>query len=502
LPTIGIRLVGINFKIQPKKGVVMKSSKLLKLSFIIVLCILTGVVMALTSYSNPFGPHDGYDTRAVGTVFDGEQIIKTRARLIQDKVLEGGPGHCGMILDITAAPVMPAGEERAVGVDMVVVIDRSGSMQGRKLDDARRALLNLIEQMTPEDRFALVAYSDRAWRISRLTALNPESRRRMANAVRGLNAAGGTNLGAGLGEGIQTLMASDALQNSRKVLLISDGLANQGITDPNALGAMASAAIENGFTIGALGVGLDFNEALMTRIADHGGGQYHFMENPDALAAIFEKEWRRSRQVVASQITVRIPLKNGLRVVDAGGYPIRVENNQAIFHPGNLSAGGSRRVHLTLAVPTHQIGRHAIEGIKIEYRHQDRWQNQSLSKTLWVTCDVNEHEVLSSIKEKAWAGRVIENDFARLKEEVAGDIRQGEKKRALQRIEDFVVENQTINAAVGSKMVTDVLEKDSNELRKTVQDTFMGSPEAVMQKQKSNAKVIQYEGYQERRQKK
>ena len=111
--------------------------------------------------------------------------------------------------------------------------------------------------------------------------------------VREVVAGGGTNLGGGLQQGINVLARTMSNGNQHKMILISDGLANQGITDPSILWDMAGGAYENRFSISTVGVGYDFNEILMTGIADHGAGQYYFLENPNAFAKVFEQTYTR-----------------------------------------------------------------------------------------------------------------------------------------------------------------------------------------------------------------
>ena len=83
---------------------------------------------------------------------------------------------------------------------------------------------------------------------------------------------------------------------------------------------------------------------------------------------------------------------------------------------------------------------------------------------------------------------------------MAADIKSGEKQRALKKIDKYHEEREAVNAVVGSAQVAENLDKDLKELRTVVKDTFKGAPAAVQQKQKSNAKALQFEGYSGRRQ--
>ena len=109
-------------------------------------------------------------------------------------------------------------------------------------------------------------------------------------------------------------------------------------------------------------------------------------------------------------------------------------------------------------------------------------------------------KVYTSINKTSWSEKVINEDFNRLKQEVAADIKSGKKQKALKKIDQYYDEREAVNAAVGSAQVAENLDKDLKKLRTIVKETFKGAPAAVQQKQKSNAKALQFEGYSGRRQ--
>ena len=287
--------------------------------------------------------------------------------------------------------------------------------------------------------------------------------------------------------------------NVRKLILISDGLANKGITDSTRLGQMAGVAVEKEFAISTVGVGTDFNEDLMTTIADRGAGNYYYLENPAAFADVFQKEFFYSRATVATQVAISFPLANGITIVDAAGYPISIQKNHAVFYPGDLRSGQSRKLFLTLQVPTGATRDFEMGRIKVRYHYDGRLMETPLEGTYEIACVEDPREVQASIDKASWAEKVIREDYNRLKQEVAADIKAGEKQKALQRIDRYYREQEAINAAVGSAEVSQNLDRDLQDLGQRVQDTFNGSPSAVSRKQKSNSKALQYEGYQGRR---
>jgi Ca-activated chloride channel family protein len=322
----------------------------------------------------------------------------------------------------------------------------------------------------------------------------------MVSAVKAIRAGGGTNLGAGLQAGIDILLASNHHQNSAKVILISDGLANKGLTDVRALSDIAAVAVEKEFAISTVGLGLDFNEHLMTAIADRGTGSYYYLENPAAFADVFQKEFYNTQSAAAFGVKVQLPMNSGITLIDAAGYPIAEQNGYMVFYPGNLRSGQTRRLFLTLKVPTNLQKTFELDTIKLSYQYGNRTYESVLEKPLTLVCVDDQKKVYSSINKTSWSEKVINEDFNRLKQEVAADIKSGKKQRALKKIDRYREEREVLNAVVGSARVAENLDKDLKGLRTYVNDTFEGAPAAVRQKQKSNAKVLQFEGYSGRRQ--
>ena len=477
----------------------MKPTRLKSFVLVIILIAATGAAMA---YSAGLGTSwlSGLITRpGVHIPPIGSGPVTLNGRLVQNKVLQGSDGRVHLALTLQADERFDPQSSEARNVDMVIVLDRSGSMKGRKINDARQAVLHLLSGLTAKDRFALVTYSDRVQQISGLKHVTADHGKQIEALVSGLRAGGGTNLGDGLQTGINVMLAAHENGNARKLILISDGLANKGITDSTRLGQMAGVAVGKEFAVSTVGVGNDFNEQLMTTIADRGAGNYYYLENPLAFAEVFQKEFFYTRATVATNVSLLFPLEGGMSVVEAAGYPITIQKNQAVFYPGDLRAGQTRKLFLTLQVPTGETGSFEIGGVKARYRFKGQTMETKLDGSYIIACVEDQREVQASIDKTSWTEKVIREDYNRLKQEVAADIKAGKKQKALGRIHSYYREQESINAAVGSAEVAQNLDRDLKDLQQRVEETFQGAPAAVSRKQKANSKAIQYEGYKGRR---
>lgn len=470
-------------------------------SIILIVCLMTATCLAM-AYSGQIKI-----SKALKPPLTSNKpgIVSVSGKLSQNKIYSGSDGIVSLELILKADDILGVNADSPDpgyhNIDMVIVLDRSGSMSGKKIQDAKKAVLNLIENLSPADRFALVAYSDGVTRLSNLSTANPYTRKNLTTVIKNLPTGGGTNLGQGLAEGINLLMSSKTSENPGRLILISDGLANQGVTNPIELGNMASIAAEKAFSISTVGVGSEFNEQLMTAISDRGTGNYYYLEDPSNFAAVFREEFQGTRTVAASSVKVKLAEKNGIQLVDAGGFPIERKHQQASFYLGDIVSGETKKLFLNLRVPTDREMSYTIPGIEVQYRHKDRLFTATPSKTFRLSCVKDPKEAMASINKKIWTDKVLRDDFNRLREEVAKDIRVGRKKEAEEKMDAYYAEQQEINAYVQSEAVAQNLDRGLSDLRQTVNDTFLGNQNEVAEKQKRAAKKLQYKGYNERRMK-
>ena len=239
----------------------------------------------------------------------------------------------------TLAPPQPP-------LDLALVVDRSGSMHGEKLAYAKHAIFGLIDRLLTTDHLSLCAYDDH---VDVIFPRHPVDALVMKANVATVEVRGCTNLSAGLLAGLQQLPAAG--KALRRVLLLSDGLANSGVTDPAGLADLARQAIGSGRTVSTFGVGQDFDEDALRAIADAGGGSYYYIASPEDIPTIFREELGELGDVVAQNLTVHFtPL--AAEVVGILGFDGHALPAQA----GDVQAGATRSVMLALRLPSTAAG--------------------------------------------------------------------------------------------------------------------------------------------------
>ena len=270
----------------------------------------------------------------------------------------GGTAYLSIELRAEGFPV----EERAYRTkNIAVVLDRSGSMaEGGKLDYAKRAILSLVDQLGSADYLSIVIYDNKVSTIFPRSRVRDKARIR--ELLRRVRPGGSTNLGGGMAEGFRQLEDSDGETSVNRVILLSDGLANQGITDQEQLARIAHSYRSRSISLTTMGVGLDYNEDLMMGLAEAGGGNYYFLEHPRQLAGMFERELGGISTVVAQNATIELTLGRGVRVRDVIGYQWNDREGRVSIPVGDLAANDRREITVELAIPDGTGSRRIASG--------------------------------------------------------------------------------------------------------------------------------------------
>jgi len=240
-------------------------------------------------------------------------------------------------------------------VNTAIVLDRSGSMAGDKLENAKKAALQALERLGPDDIVAVVAYDDNVRVL--VPATRATDKREIAAAIMRLTAGNTTALYAGVSRGAQEVRKFLAANRINRVVLLSDGLANVGPSSPAMLAGLGASLAKEGISVTTIGLGLDYNEDLMTRLAMSSDGNHAFVENPAMLASIFDREFGELLSVVATNVEVRIVCPPGVRPVRVLGRVAEIAGRTVVVGLGQLSAKQERYVLLEAEVAPQAAGR-------------------------------------------------------------------------------------------------------------------------------------------------
>jgi len=270
-------------------------------------------------------------------------------------------------------------------VHMAIVIDRSGSMAGRKLADAEAAAVGVVERMRDGDRTTVVAFDTTARVLVPPTAIDDTSRASVEGAIRGMRAGGDTCISCALETATTELDASPGPRDElRRILLISDGEATTGVRDVPGLRSLAARARDRGFSVSTIGVDLAFDEKVMAAIAQESNGRHWFVPDASALPGVFEQELGTLETAIASDAELTIEPQAGVAVEDVLDRSFRRESGRIVVPLGTFDARQEKTVLVRVRVPADVDGAQPVAALSLGFRDTARREDVRCGGTLSV----------------------------------------------------------------------------------------------------------------------
>jgi len=253
------------------------------------------------------------------------------------------------------APEQPRPNSRAP-LNLALVLDRSGSMQGDKLRYVQQAAGHVLDLLDERDRVAVVAYDDQVTLIAKSEPITERNRAELKRKINELRPGGWTDLSGGWLTGCQEVAAHQAFDGINRALLLTDGLANRGITDIEELTHHARELRKRGVATSTFGVGLDFNEHLLEALAEQGGGHFYYIERPDQIPDVFRRELGELLTVVAREVFLQIGIPRGVAVELLGDLPHERQSDRLRIFLGDVCAGERRTLYTRALTPPDAPG--------------------------------------------------------------------------------------------------------------------------------------------------
>jgi Ca-activated chloride channel family protein len=308
-----------------------------------------------------------------------------RGALSAAKLAKNGGGDLHASLSLVTDTV-PNGQRAPL--DLAFVIDRSGSMEGDRLEHAKSAALGIVAKLDASDHVALVQYDDAAQVVVASLAMDEAGKTKLDRAIQHLEVGGSTNLEAGLQLGRKEVERVYHSGEASRLILLSDGMANVGVVDPKQIAGTARAAADHGVRVTSVGIGLEFNEDLMEAIAEAGRGNYHYVKDAHDLDKTIAGELASVQATVATNVELHLaPSCGGVQIAAVHGYESNRGVTDVVVPMPDLFGGDSRKLLVSLRVPDGTLGTVGALRAELDYTSNGVPHKQSIELGITVTDD-------------------------------------------------------------------------------------------------------------------
>ncbi|PCK08086.1 MAG: hypothetical protein COA42_10915 [Alteromonadaceae bacterium] len=309
--------------------------------------------------------------------------------------------------------------------NIAIVLDKSGSMAGEKIDRAREAAILAVNMLGPNDIVSIVTYE------STVDVVVPATKVRDKDAIRkkirNIRTQGSTALFAGVSKGAAELRKFIDKNRVNRVILLSDGLANVGPHTSDELGQLGLSLSKEGMSVTTIGLGLHYNEDLMTLLASYSDGNHAFVEDADDLAKIFALEFGDVLSVIAQGVDVSIHCRDGVRPIRILGRDSQITGNKITTRFNQLYSEQEKYFVLEVEVPARPA-RESLElvDVSVTYNNIVSKRTDKLSGGATVKFSQEKAVIRSAINARAYEDSVeqianeVSKDAIKLRDK--GDI--------------------------------------------------------------------------------
>ncbi len=314
-------------------------------------------------------------------------------------------------------------------INLVLVIDRSASMSGDRIEKARDAAILAINMLNPDDTIAIVAYDNEAEVIVHASKVKDKTAL-IEKVKQHITPRGMTALFAGVSRGIGQVEKYLNADSINRIILLSDGQANKGPTSISDLSGLARLAAKKGVSITTIGLGSDYNEDLMTAIANYSDGNHAFVDNAADLENAFQKEFTDVMSVVAQNVTVTITTDKAVKPVRLLGRDGSISGNVVTVKLNQLYANQDKYVLLEV-IPAKGVNEQSMKlaDVNVSYNNLSSKKDDKFDQAVNVRYSKSKEAVSKAVVEDVLVESEIQK-VALANEEAIKLMDAGKKKEA------------------------------------------------------------------------
>ncbi len=401
---------------------------------------------------------------ASATVADSDHAVTPTIEIDRPVILDGDMSPIFVMIRLEATELSTAAETERPPLNLSLVLDRSGSMDDKgKMDYLKQAAKMAVDRLNTKDHLAIVEYDDDItvmWPSQPVDSTFPIKR-----LIDELSPRGSTNLVGGMMRGADEVLDrmkkmedADALN---RVLLLSDGLANEGVTEPSQIRRLVRSAKNDGVRISTMGLGRDYDEDLMQDIAENAGGAYYYIEHPNQMARIFEQELKTLFTTVAKDVDFSFKATDAVENVQVLSFGAADNPDDTTFDMDNFYSGEKRTLLLRLepSAAFYRKGVDTIDLSDVRFTYQNVLTQETMRFDAGISVTVTDDEN-AVIKASNHDVRVEANLFEseRKHKEAIKQYEAGNYDVAEQQMADLEEELRTQNATLNDARLANKME--------------------------------------------
>lgn len=370
--------------------------------------------------------------------------------------------------------------EKRNPINLALVIDRSSSMSGDRIEKAREAAIMAVNMLQEDDTLSIVAYDSHVEVIVPATKVK-DKKKIIAQIEQKVTSQGMTALFAGLSQGIDQVDKHLDKEHINRVILLSDGQANVGPTSVSELADLAKIAAKKGISVTTVGIGNGYNEDLMTAIAGYSDGNHSFVNQVADLEQVFTYEFKDVMSVVAQDVEVTIKIADGVKPVRLLGRDGEIVGNTVNVKLNQLYANQEKYVLLEV-IPASGAAddKKDLAEVKVRYDNLNTKKQDNYAHKVLISYSASAEAVKGAVVEDVLVESAIQ-EVALENERAIKLMDQGKTKEAKEILNQNAVYMRDVQGRVVSTEAQEKAKK-SAELNSGLLDTMNSESEAVSRK--------------------
>jgi Ca-activated chloride channel family protein len=376
-------------------------------------------------------------------------------------------------------------------VNVALVIDRSGSMDGEKIVQARAAAIEAVRRLSGKDIVSVVAFNSGVETL--VPATRVDARRDIERIIGRIRANGGTALHGGVVAGaaqIREYLAKPGY--THRVILLSDGQANIGPSSANELGQLGVKLVREGISVSTIGLGLGYDEDLMTRLALKSDGNTYFAKNAAALPEIFNTELGDVLSVVARNVNIIIQFPDGVRPLRFLGREGNIKGQRAELRVNQLYGGQEKFALIEIEIPVakDQESRE-LATASITFEDAVTQEKRAQKAAVSARFSANKADVIQSANHKVQAD-YAEALIVTAQDEAITLADEGKQKDAAERLRATTSTVQKLGETYGNERASAIAQENA-ALSKRIEEEGIDNSERKQMRTK-NAQSLNQQG--------